>query len=170
MAGNHNIICLGNPNPRNYRNNPTPPEGATLAQCLAFAAALGVDMSGRLVEGQEVREKSREQMESGNATSNEAGEGQLLYVVTAQHELYSVREILAKPVEIPYFGPKTRLKGRFSPDSTLSQCIAECKTGWAHNSKDPAPAWISGTDPFLVRVIAEEFGITEIRPYEEDGQ
>ncbi len=81
--------------------------------------------------------------------------------------------------EAPWDGPKCRTKIKFSPDSSLSQCLSEAKNIWKRHARNPngrllepaAPGWIAGNDPVLVEALRQEFQIPKdsVRAYEEDG-
>lgn len=145
-------VCLGNPKPRNYKTNPVPSAASSIEELREFAAVLKVDVSNCIKTGDEVR----------------AGNGVVLYVADAGHERASLMDAIAAPVEIPYNGPKACTKIQFSPDSSLAQAVAEAQTIWSAHGTG-SPTWIAGNNATLVSVLAEHFGITEVRELEQDA-
>lgn len=154
----HRIICLGNPNPKQYKNNPQPPGDLGLELLEIFATDVcGLDISTVPQIGDTVRTQP----------SDEHPEGEPLYEVTEEHRAAKLRDLIATPVEIRYIGPKRRTKIRVSRESSLVQAVAEIRRCWAQ-SANCEPAWIAGTDPLLVEAVKQEFGIEEVREYQPD--
>jgi len=142
-------ICLGNPKPKAYLNNPPPHPKSTIAELRALADKLDVDVSFCMRAGEEIR----------------AGNGAVLGIATEDHERAALAEAISAPVEVPYEGPKCCTTIKFSPDSTLAQCASEAATIWGVHGTG-RPTWIAGDNAVLVAVLAEAFGITEVRPLE----
>lgn len=61
---------------------------------------------------------------------------------------------------------KCRIKLRYSKDSNFQQRLAETNTAWTALDHGGKPAWVSGTDAFMVSAVAELFGGIEIREWE----
>lgn len=147
------IICLGNPNPRAYKNNPQPPEGLPLDVLKVFATQIcGLDIAGL--------------RKTGDVINNALGEP--LYTMIEAHEAAVLREEIQKPVEIPWLGGKQRTKIKLSKDSTPSQSLSEVQRIW-QISGTGKPAWIAGNDDDMVAFIKVAMEIDEVRDYEDDG-
>lgn len=142
-------VCLGNAKPKAYINNPPPHPKSTIKELRGLAEKLAVDVSRCVKAGDEVR----------------AGNGAVLYTATDDHERSALVEAISAPVEVPYEGPKCCTTIKFSPDSTLAQCVSEASTIWKIHGNG-APGWIAGNNAALVAVLAEAFGITEVRTLE----
>lgn len=149
-------VVLGNANPKAYRNNPRAPDGLSVAQLEAFATDVcKLDISGVLEVGDWMR---------GPATMEEP-EGAKVYEITAQHRAALLRELIERPVEMPWVGGKCRTKINVSPDSSFSQALSEINRIVTAHFNGPI-GWVAGTDAALVEAVRQEFGIEEVREYD----
>lgn len=154
------IICLGNAQPKAYKENPNPPKGASAAILEIFATEIcGLDISGIPAVGETVYAKPTSTHPKPAA----------LYKTTKAHREANLRALIEEPVEIPWLGGKCRTKIRVSPDSNLVQAVGEIQRIW-NRSGNGTPGWIAGTDPILVEAVKQELGITEVREYVEDDK
>ncbi|MEK6788523.1 MAG: hypothetical protein AABY68_06190 [Pseudomonadota bacterium] len=154
-------ICLGNVDPIQYAKHPQPPGGTTLEFLEMWATQVcGLDISGIHAVGDSFTDSD------GNA----------MYEVTVQHRAEFLRDRIGLPFRVPYIpGKKERTTFDFPllPDGkrqdSLSECMQIIRKNWSVVGGQP-PAWIAGEDPFLVQVIAEDMGITDIRDWRAEGE
>lgn len=151
------IICLGNRAACTYRRNPQPPPGIPLDKLELWATMVcNIDISAVPAVGD----------------SMPSADGGVGYTVAAAHRAALISELIERPVLAAVLtGHKLCTRIHVSPASTLLQAVQECIHVWRGDGKSGlphgqgAPAWIAGTDPALVQILAQELGIPEIRDY-----
>lgn len=153
-------ICLGNAEPIQYAKHPQPSSEAGIADLELWAEQVcGLDISGVPAVGADVLDH----------------DGNFAFVCEASHRAEFLRELIAAPYQVPFIGGKQRTTFDFPllPDGkrqdSLRECLEIISKNWPFVGKS-APGWIAGQDPFLVQVIADDLGITDIREWQPHGE
>lgn len=161
MADTRRIICLGNRDAAQYRRNPQPPGNIPLDKLEIWATMVcDLNIDDLPMVGEFVKDSD------GNPS----------YQVTADHR----RAMLIERIEIPVIdhyktGQKLCTTIKIGADSSLLQAVDECLKVWrgnkamrqpGHAADGATPAWIAGTHPGIVAILADELGIAEIREYD----
>lgn len=150
-------ICLGNRAACTYRKHPQPPPGLPLDRLEQWADLVcSLDISDVPQVG---------------STIGDPG-----YTVTAAHRAALISDRIERPVLAAVLSDqKLCTTIHVSPSSTLLQALNECRTVWRGDGRNGmahgqgTPAWIAGTWPALVALLADELGITEIREYNPEA-
>lgn len=161
------IICLGNRAACTYKKHPQPPAGIPLDKLELWAQMVcDLDISAVPKIGDTMKDK----------------DGNDAYTVTAAHRVELLSDLIDRPVLASVLtDQKLCTRINVSPESSLMQAVDECLRVWRGTGsagvasggaalpaarRGEKPAWIAGTWPALVAVLADEMGVTDIREYD----
>lgn len=160
MSKKTTTICFGNAKPIAYSKNPQPPAGYNIEQLEEWAVNVcGLDISGVTKIGEMVQDNQ------GNPS----------YQCTEEHRIEFLSDLIAAPFRVPFYDGKQRTTFDFplledgTPQDTISEMLSIVSKSWFRLG-DVAPGWIAGEDPFIVQVMAREFGIKDIREWLPQGE